>query len=138
MSLRQRAQPKGAELDDSQFDTWTRRRFGLAAGGAAASALGLLGAIGLSEHQAEARRNHNKNKNRKDNKRKRKDKCRKLSDACDDNRRNQQCCNENQLCAQVSQLGSGTFCCKQNGFNCQFDSDCCGKNRCRNGVCQVS
>jgi uncharacterized protein HemX len=127
----------GAELDDTQFDTWTRRRFGLAAGGAAASVLGLLGAIGLGDHEAEARQKHNKNKNRKSNKRKRKDKCRKLGDACNDSRRNQQCCNDNQLCAQVTQFGSGNFCCKQNGYNCQFDSDCCGKNRCSRGVCQV-
>ncbi|MCA9877764.1 MAG: hypothetical protein KC442_08280, partial [Thermomicrobiales bacterium] len=68
-------------MDDKQFDQWTRRRFGLAAGGAAATALGLLGAIGLSDHDADARKNHNKNKNRKGNKRKRKDKCRKLGDA---------------------------------------------------------
>ena len=127
-------------MDDTRFDTWTRRRFGLAAGGTAAAVLGgLLGTIGLGEEDAEAARKHrNNNKNRKSNKRKRDEKCRKLGNACDDNRRNQQCCNDNQLCAQVSQLGSGTFCCKQNGSNCQGDSDCCGRNRCRNGVCQVS
>ncbi|MCA9878281.1 MAG: hypothetical protein KC442_10885 [Thermomicrobiales bacterium] len=124
-------------MDETRFDAWTRRRFGLAAGGAAASVLGLLGAIGLSDPDAEARKKHNKNKNRKNNKRKRKPKCRKLGDACDNNRRNQQCCNDNQLCAQVSEFGSGDYCCKQNGYGCQSSSDCCGKNRCRNGLCQI-
>lgn len=32
-------------MDDSRFDAWTRRRFGLAAGGAAASLLGLAAAL---------------------------------------------------------------------------------------------
>jgi hypothetical protein len=127
----------GSELDETQFDTWTRRRFGLVAGGAAASVLGLLGAIGLDDHEAEAARKHNKNKNRKNNSRKRKDKCRKLGDFCDDNRRNQQCCNASQLCAQVPDLGTGTFCCKQLSQNCSFSTDCCGRNRCRSGVCQT-
>ena len=124
-------------MDDVQFDTWTRRRFGLAAGGAAASVLGLLGAIGLSEDEAEAARKNNKNKNRKNNKRKRKPKCRKLGDTCNDDRRNQQCCSSTQLCAQVQDLGSGNFCCKQLGANCSQNTDCCGKNRCRNGACQT-
>ncbi|MFT4039179.1 MAG: hypothetical protein QM692_13415 [Thermomicrobiales bacterium] len=125
----------GMTVDETRFDAWTRRRFGLAAGGAAAAVAGLLGAIGLSEHDAEARKKHNKNKNRKKNSRKRKDKCRKLGSTCDDNKRNQDCCNANQLCAQVSEFGSGDYCCKQISYSCQYNSDCCGKNKCSGGYC---
>ncbi|MFN8679116.1 MAG: hypothetical protein U0Z70_22230 [Thermomicrobiales bacterium] len=126
-------------MDDTQFDTWTRRRFGLAAGGAAATMLGLLGAVGLNEEDAEAARRNRRNKNRKNKGRKnrRRDRCRKLGQTCDDSRRRQQCCNATQLCAQVPNLGSGNFCCRQLAQNCSIDDDCCGRNRCRSGACQT-
>lgn len=123
-------------MDEKRFDAWTRRRFGLAVGGAAVSALGLLGAIGLSEEDAEAaRRNRNNNRNRNRNRNRRRDQCRKLGQTCNDNRRRQQCCNSAQLCAQVPNLGTENFCCKQRDSNCSIDDDCCGRSRCRNGVC---
>jgi hypothetical protein len=130
-------------MDETQFDAWTRRRFGLAAGGAATAALaGLLGSIGLSEEDAEAARKHrnnNNNKNRKKNKNKNKNKkqCRKLGQSCDETRKKQQCCSNTQLCAQVADLGSGNFCCKQLSQNCSSNEDCCGSNRCRSGICQT-
>lgn len=128
-------------MDDTQFDTWTRRRFGLAVGGAAATALGLLGALGLGEDETEARQKHNKNKNRRNNRRRRRnrnrDQCRKLGQSCDETRRRQRCCNENQLCAQVADLGSGNFCCRQLTQSCSSNADCCGANRCRSNTCQL-
>ena len=116
-------------MEGSRFDSWTRRKFGLATGSAAAA--GLLGLLGVAE--TEAGQNNNNNNNRK-----KKKKCRKLGQTCDENRRNQSCCNQNQLCANVSGLGSGNFCCKQNGQGCSVNTDCCGKNVCdSSGHCHV-
>lgn len=115
-------------MEGSRFDSWTRRKFGLATGGAAAA--GLLGLLGATETEAKNNNNNNKNKKKK--------KCRKLGQTCDENKKNQSCCNVNQLCANVSSLGSGTFCCKQNGQGCSVSSDCCGKNICDNsGHCHT-
>jgi hypothetical protein len=113
-------------VDGTQFDAWTRRRFGLAAGGAAASVLGLLS---LAETEAKRRRR------RKNRKKKNKKQCRKLGQTCDQTRKNQKCCNQNQLCAQVQGLGSGNFCCKQRNSGCSVNTDCCGNDRCTNGSC---
>lgn len=128
-------------MDEERFDAWTRRRFGLAVGSAAVSALGILGAIGLSEEDADAaRRNRNNDKGRNDRRRRRRrrrDQCRKLGQSCDESRRRQRCCNENQLCAQVSELGSGNFCCRQLTQSCSSNEDCCGGNRCRSNTCQL-
>jgi hypothetical protein len=110
-------------LDGSRFDAWTRRRFGLATGGAAVASL--LGSIGV--HEAEAKK-----------KRKKKKKCRKLQQSCDQSNKKKKCCNKNQLCAQVSHLGSGNHCCKQRGQGCSEDADCCGSDRCDgNDTCQL-
>jgi hypothetical protein len=116
-------------MEGSRFDSWTRRRFGLATGSAAMA--GLLALVGAVE--TEAKQNNNNNNNRR-----RKKKCRKLGQFCDENRRNQSCCNANQLCANVPGLGSGTFCCKHNGQGCSVNNDCCGKNICdSSGRCHV-
>ena len=117
-------------MDGERFDAWTRRRFGLAAGGAAASLLGLLGM-----EDAEAKKKH-KNKNKKKNKKK--DKCKNLGQSCDQTQKNKKCCKSSQLCAQVQGLGSGNFCCKQRGSNCSVNTDCCGNDKCSGGVCSSS
>lgn len=123
-------------MEDTQFDRWTRRRFGLAVGGAAVSALGLLGAIGLSEEDAEAARRNNRNGNNNRRRRPRRDRCRKLGQTCNDNRRRQGCCNSDQLCAQVPNLSTENVCCKQRDDSCSIDDDCCGRSRCNRGFCQ--
>lgn len=134
--------PGGAELDETRFDTSTRRRFGLAVGGAAASVLGLLGAIGLSDDDASAAdrndRDRNNDRDRRRRRRRRRNQCQKLGQTCDETRRRQRCCNDTQLCAQVPDLGTGTFCCKQLSQSCRDNTDCCGRNRCRSGICQTS
>ena len=99
-------------MDGSRFDAWTRRNFGVAAGSAA---VGLLALAGLRDAQAQVPEAKN---------------CRKLGQSCDQTRKNQECCNTNNLCAQIDGEGSGTFCCKQVGGNCKRNSDCCGLNRC--------
>lgn len=108
-------------MDGTQFDAWTRRRFGLATGSAVASVLGLM-----SLDDAEAKKK-NKNKKRKKNKKK---KCKKLGEGCDPTVKKKKCCSERQLCAPISGQGSDLFCCKQNGESCSRDSDCCGNDFC--------
>jgi hypothetical protein len=105
-------------VDGSRFDTWTRRKFGLAAGGAAVA--GLLGLAGIDD--AEARRGRGRKKKKKQ--------CRKLGEFCNESNRDQKCCNSSYLCAQVPDLGSGNFCCKQVGDFCDTSSDCCGRDAC--------
>ena len=105
-------------MDGSRFDTWTRRRFGLAAGGAAIA--GLLGLAGLDDADARRRRRRKKKK----------DKCRKLGEFCNQSIREQQCCNSTYLCANVATLGSGNFCCKQRDTPCGTSSECCGNDFC--------
>jgi hypothetical protein len=116
-------------LDGTRFDAWTRRRFGLATGGAVASMLGLL-----NLEDAEAKK---KNKNKNKNKKKKKKKCKKHGQSCDIDVKKKKCCSEDQLCAQVSELGSGNVCCKQLNFGCSNSQDCCGDNRCHNGTCRT-
>lgn len=122
-------------MDETRFDAWTRRKFGLVTGGAIASLLGLAALPDTEDSVEAAKRHRNNNKNR--NRRRRKKQCRKLGETCDDSRRKQQCCNSAQLCAQVPNLGSGNFCCKQLSQTCSNDNECCGRNRCRSGVCQT-
>ena len=51
-------------MDGSQFDAWTRRRFGMAAGGAAvASLLGLADANAKHKNKHDGNSNKNKNNN---------------------------------------------------------------------------
>jgi hypothetical protein len=110
-------------MDGSRFDAWTRRNFGVAAGGALAGLLALAG-----RHDAEAQVTEPEAKN-----------CRKNGQTCDQTRRGQECCNDNNLCAQIAGEGSNTFCCKQVGGTCRRNSDCCGLNRCGgNGKCRFA
>lgn len=114
-------------MDGARFDSWTRRRFGVAAGGAAASLVGLVGRL-----QTDAKKDNKNNKN-KDKK-----KCRKLGQSCNQSNKNKKCCNNKQLCAQISGQGSGTFCCKQRNDSCSDNADCCGNNKCSSGKCSTS
>jgi len=107
-------------VDGSRFDAWTRRQFGLAAGGMAAS---LLGLASLAETDAKKKKNKNKKK------------CRNLGQTCDINKKNQQCCKNNQDCAQVQGLGSSNFCCKPQNSSCSVNTDCCGNRKCNGGTC---
>ncbi len=110
-------------MDGSRFDSWTRRRFGLATGGALASILGIA-----ALQDADAKKHKNKNK-------KKKKKCRKLGQTCDINDKNKKCCNDKQDCAQVQGQGSGAFCCKSLNGGCSVNTDCCGNRKCTSGKC---
>jgi hypothetical protein len=101
---------------DERFDAWTRRRLGLVAGGAAVALLG-----SAIRPAAVARKGKRK-------------RCRKLEQSCDQTKKSKSCCSSALLCAQVSQLGSGNFCCKQAGQTCQSSTECCGNNACDRGT----
>lgn len=124
-------------MDGTRFDAWTRRRFGMASGGA------LAGLLGLSLLESEAAKKHgnhkhkNKNKNKNKNKKKKK-KCRKLGQSCDTSVKKKKCCNSAQLCSTVKGQGSQTFCCKQVSQSCSDSDDCCGDNTCSNGKCKAA
>jgi hypothetical protein len=100
-------------MDGPGFDHWTRRHFGLAAGGFAASALALLGVM-----DGEAGRNARKRKRR------RKKRCKKLHARCQVGGK-RKCCGE--LRCRTSSLNAGihTFCCKTEGKPCENEFDCC-------------
>ncbi len=107
-------------MDGTRFDAWTRRRFGLAAGGASLAAL--LGLAGGRDAEA---------------KKKKKKKCRKTGQSCNQAKKNKKCCKNNELCAEVKHKDKDA-CCKQRGSGCKKDNDCCGNDFCGNdGKCQL-
>jgi hypothetical protein len=97
-------------MEGSRFDTWTRRRVGLATGGLAASLLG------LADPAAEARRRKKKKK-----------RCRKVTETCGG--RNQKCCKDLR-CATVG-IGTTEICCIDVRQACNGDpGQCCGARTC--------
>jgi hypothetical protein len=105
-------------MDGSQFDRWTRRRFGLAAGGILATL------FGATTPRAEARKTR------------RKKRCAKLGYACrSDSKR--KCCKG--LTCDLADLDSGavTVCCRSEGRSCQTPEDCCRDFVCPNGLCEL-
>ena len=105
-------------MDGSDFDAWTRRRFGLAAGGLAPF---LIGALTLGDVAAKTK-----------NKKKR---CKKLSQPCKPGGK-RKCCG-NLRCDLVG-LDSiqQTFCCRTEGKSCSKETDCCTGLGCF-GTCQL-
>ena len=96
-------------MDGPEFDAWTRRRIGLAAGGALAALAGF--------------RESNASKNKQKRKR-RKKRCKRLGDACRQGSK-RKCCG--QLRCRTTSLNAGihTFCCKTEGKSCADQSECC-------------
>jgi hypothetical protein len=105
-----------AGVDSSRFDIWTRRRFGIAAGGLAAVIAGLVAA-----NDVDAKR---KNKSKK--KRRRRKRCRKLLRSCTPG--GKPCCREN-ACEPIDFENGGFLCCKPFGKSCSDGEECCS------GVC---
>jgi hypothetical protein len=102
-------------MDASRFDTWTRRHFGLAAGSAMASLLGLAGPW------AAAKKRHKKKK-----------RCTKLGRTCGGKRK---CCRGFDCDAVGDGASPQTRCCKPNGAPCQVADDCCQPQVCSDGRC---
>ena len=95
-------------MDEPRFDTWTRRRFGLATGGFAAA----LALIGLADSEA--------GKNRR--RRRRKKRCKKFGDPCQQGGK-RKCCGD--LRCDFHNNGAQTVCCKTAGKTCSGELDCC-------------
>jgi hypothetical protein len=103
------AQRQEEVMDDTRFDAWTRRRFGLATGGGIAALLGLA-----ASEVAEAKKN----------KKKRKKRCRKLGRGCNPGGK-RKCCGKLK-CDRISfEPSPKTRCCRKAGQPCGDDLDCC-------------
>lgn len=102
-------------MDGSRFDAWTRRRFGLTAGGLIGSVLSLIGREG---NDAEAKT--------------RKKRCRKLGENCQSGGK-PKCCKKHGLTCQPT-LGGAHRCCRRGRESCTSDSQCCSGS-CMDGLC---
>ena len=105
-------------MDGSRFDAWTRRRFGLAAGGAVGSLLVLSGS------GADAG----------DGKKKRKKRCLALGQSCRLGGK-RKCCGKKGLSCQIFEESSNARrCCRKGLEPCTIDDDCCSQD-CTDGFC---
>jgi hypothetical protein len=101
-------------LDGLRFDGWTRRRFGVAAGGALAALIG----AGGSRHAGADKKG-----------KQRKKRCLKLGAPCRPGGK-RKCCHR-RACEQVAMEDDPqTYCCKDNAAKCGRDEDCCGFSEC--------
>jgi hypothetical protein len=111
-------------MDGSRFDAWTRRHFGLAAGGLAAS---LMWLAAFADTDA------------KKKKKKKKKKCKKLGTGCTPGGKRKCCKKQNLICAPIPGLG-GNRCCRDVGQTCTFSTDCCSTfcldDRCQPSFCK--
>jgi hypothetical protein len=122
-------------MDGKIFDAWTRRRFGLVAGGLTASLLGMV-----QRENAEA----GQCKDLREKCGKRKTCCKKKNLKCgkvNDDLENKRCCRPVQgRCEDANECCGGgtlicdniagkdpekTFCCGATGRKCEVDDDCC-------------
>lgn len=103
-------------MDDIRFDAWTRRRFGIAAGGAVAALIALV-----SPDQGAARKKGKKKKKR----------CLDIGVSCTTGGR--PCCGALR-CDSAGGGGPNTFCCKTAG-SCRFGFDCCFGWACEASQC---
>jgi hypothetical protein len=118
-------------MDAKRFDAWTRRRFGLGAGGLAASLLGFQGldeAEGKKRHKADAKDNKHKHHHRKH--KGKGPKCKKAGTGCKPKKR--RCCN-GLTCQAVPGFGS-LRCCAGTGAACSQPQECCS-GVCTGGAC---
>jgi hypothetical protein len=104
-------------MEDSRFDAWTRRGFGLALGGLAGRVASFPGAWPTD---AEA---------------KSKKRCRKLQQACKPNGKKKRCCKGQGLLCEIVVGLNGRFCCRSVGAACTEKTDCCGFLECVDGAC---
>ena len=106
-------------MDGSRFDAWTRRRFGLAAGGVVGSLLGIVG-----EEPADVVAK----------KKKKKERCRKLGQKCTKGGK-RECCEDNGLaCYRFDEATEAKRCCRRGNQPCVNDGQCCSGS-CENDRC---
>jgi hypothetical protein len=104
-------------MDDSRFDNWTRRRFGLAIGGLAAGVSGLPGLRAIGVEAGKGKR------------------CRKLQQPCKPSGKKKRCCKGQGLLCEIVVGLNGRFCCRSVGAACTEKADCCGFLECVDGEC---
>ena len=105
-------------MEGSRFDAWTRRRFGLAAGGLVAS---LLGSRTGDETEAKKQR--------------RKPRCKTLGRLCTPSG-TRKCCGDLRCRTTTLNAVVDTFCCQTEGNPCEQHSHCCGDLCCApSGLC---
>jgi hypothetical protein len=100
-------------MDDSQFDAWTRRRFGRAMGGGLASLVGLSALNPATSHaqittQAE--------------------RCRGVKEQCNPDKKKQKCCRH--LRCETNEDTGNARCCKPLRTSCHHATECCGNLQC--------
>ena len=96
-------------MDGSRFDLWTRRRFGMAAGGATVALLAGTRSATVAK------------KNKKKKKR-----CKRLLDPCSPGGK-RKCC-KTLTCLPQTFMGSDFRCCKPLNASCGADDECCTLN----------
>jgi hypothetical protein len=96
-------------MDGPGFDQWTRRRFGQAAGGVAASA---FATFGLVETEAKKKRNR------------RRKRCKRHLEPCQQGGK-RKCCGDLLCDFPGGVMGTQTICCKTRGKPCAESTDCC-------------
>lgn len=116
-------------MDAKHFDAWTRRRFGLGAGGLAAS---LLGFQGLDEAEGKNKKNKHKHKNKGKHKHKGQ-KCKKAGTGCEPVTKGKRSCCSGLTCQAVPGFG-GLRCCAGTGVKCSQSQECCSGS-CVEGNC---
>jgi hypothetical protein len=110
-------------MDGARFDAWTRRAFGLAAGGALAALFGRGGLMDVAV--GKKRKNKNKMKKKKTSRRT----CKPLRFSCQPGDNTKQRCCPGLACDAVEGL-SGPRCCQGYQTTCGDDSECCGSADC--------
>jgi hypothetical protein len=100
-------------VEGPRFDAWTRRRFGIAAGGLSAS---LLGLAAIDDTEA---------------KKGKKKKCKKLGAGCKTSGKKKRCCKA--FSCEPNAAGA-QHCCKDDAKPCTLSSDCCS-TLCQSDVC---
>jgi hypothetical protein len=99
-------------MDGLEFDAWTRRRFGLAAGGALAALTSL--------HATDAKKNKKK---------RRKKRCRKFLQTCQPGGK-RKCCGNLRCDFHSGNSLQQEVCCKRKGRSCEEVTDCCSPLQC--------
>jgi hypothetical protein len=99
-------------MDGMEFDAWTRRRFGVAAGGLAASLLALAGAIDTDAGKRKRKR-----------RRKRKKRCKPLGAGCKQN-------GKKRCCKTLACEEGANRCCRKLRAICANEAECCGNLEC--------
>jgi len=115
-------------MDGSRFDTWTRRRFGLAAGGLTATLLGLA-----SQEEVEGKHHHHHHHHHHNHEKK----CTKAGDSCTKGGKHD-CCHDLH-CREfnLDSVGLHLCCHTDEGKACSHGEECCPPLVCSDGSCQA-